>query len=295
MLRFKQFLSESTEFYSYGDSDYERSKKPVVRPSKLSIDPASKELSHDFAVFPETEEELKKIPDEEIVKRFEPYRERYRQHHPDWAKEFDDIEDRARRIPDLAPIKDSQMAKRVRQLVTFHKAFLDLPNSYDPTEFGRTRLITDPKVPPSDPKHFWFIPERPTDQPPVPHRWRHSHEYRTVEAPKYGRIAQKGADVAGKVSSLIDPISKAAESAAGKILPAAGAVASMYGLADTLFGKEASAPPTMMEPERQKQEEKDDLLSAAMNPGDKPVAKGAAVELKRAEFRRNQEKLMSTK
>lgn len=109
------------------------------------------------------------------------------------------------------------------------------------------------------------------------------------------KIAVKGADVLGRLTSVMDPLSAAGEFVAGKIAPVAGAVASMYGLADSLFAKDAKADSPMMEPERKEQEEKDDLVSAAMNPGNKPVVKGAAVELKRAEFRRNQEKAMAAK
>ena len=95
----------------------------------------------------------------------------------------------------------------------------------------------------------------------------------------------------GKVTDILDPMSTAVETGIGKVSRIGGMAAGMYGLADTIFGKEAGAPSPMMEPERKEQEEKDELLSAAMNPQDKPVASRAPVELKRSEFRRkNQSK-----
>lgn len=294
MQSFKKFLMESIEFPGEGEK-----RKPIVRPSPVSVDPAKRigELSNEFAAFPETVDELINIPAEELIRRFEPYRESYRKQSPNLARALDAMENNPNSYPE-------QMAIEIRDAIWRNQRQLNDPSfmrsamQLDPTEFGRTRslvpsggmsdkkishMMMDPKIP----ENFWYVRERPLEvQAPVPHRWRHSHEYRTVEAPKYGRIAQKGADVAGKVSSLIDPISKAAESAAGKILPAAGAVASMYGLADTLFGKEASASTVMTEPERQEQEERDERLAAAMNPQNNPVAGRAPVELKRSEWRR---------
>lgn len=96
----------------------------------------------------------------------------------------------------------------------------------------------------------------------------------------------KGMKAIGKVSDILDPMSTAVETGIGKISRIGGMAAGMYGLADTIFGKEAGAPSQMMEPERKEQEERDELLSAAMNPQDKPVASRAPVELKRSEFRR---------
>lgn len=304
MQRFKKFLMESIEFPGEGEK-----RKPIVRPSPVSVDPAQRagELSNEFAAFPEQMHELWDISDEELIKKFEPYVERYKQSDPYYAQRWIDIEtsdDPFKSGQQFGKTRNQMKADEIRWIIDREVNKLQRPNfslTHDPTSWGSkkfwgllpARSSTDKEVKfyrevrNTVPETFWQIPTRPTEgQSPVPHRWRHSHEYRTVEAPKYGRLMQKGAEVAGKVSSLIDPISKAAESAAGKILPAAGAVASMYGLADTLFGKEASAPPTMMEPERQEQEEQDELLAAAMNPQNNPVAGRAPVELKRSEWRR---------
>lgn len=312
MQRFKKFLIESVEFPGEGEK-----RKPIVRPSPVTIDPAQRagELSHDFAAFPEAGDELMKVPDEELIKRFEPYRESYRKKYPSLGRSLDAIESGHPLMSgeSWGSSKTKEMAREIRDAIMMNQRELDDPSfmrsamQLDPTEFGKvrslvpsggmqdkkiSRMMMDPKIP----ENFWYVRERPLEvQAPVPHRWRHSHEYRTVEAPKYGRIAQKGADVAGKVSSLIDPISKAAESAAGKILPAAGAVASMYGLADTLFGKEAIAPPTMMDPERQEQEERDELLASAMNPQNNPVSRNAPIELRRAEQRRKTKEYFENK
>ena len=301
MLRFKSFLSESIEFSGEGD----KPRKPIVRPSPVTIDPAKRigELSNEFAAFPETGIDLVAIPDEELIRRFEPYRQSYRQRYPSLSRTLDSIES-GHPLTDAGPFgpsKNEQMAREIRDAIKMSQRELDDPSymrsamQLDPTEYGRVRslygtapdkkiarMMMDPEIP----ENFWYVPERPMDPQPMPHRWRHTREYRTIEAPKYGRVMQKGADVAGKIGSLIDPLSTAIEKGAGKILPAAGAVASMYGLADTIFGKEASAPPTMMEPERQEQEERDELLAAAMNPSNSPVPQRAPVELKRSEWRR---------
>lgn len=51
-----------------------------------------------------------------------------------------------------------------------------------------------------------------------------------------------GAEVASKALDVLSPVEAAATGVAGRLSPAIGSVATMWGLADTVFGKEAQAP-----------------------------------------------------
>lgn len=298
MHSFKSFLAEAVEIPGEGGR-----KKSIVRPSKTSIDPAAKisDLTYEFAAFP-SDEDIYKVSDEEIIKRFEPYRERLKTVDPDWAKQLDAIESGHPLMSGEAwgSNKTKELSKEIRGIITLERDRLEYPrlpikNSSQygsmsflglPAKFKSSKeldeLIDQPKT-----ISMLYARTNPLDPRPVPFEYRKTHEYRSMTSDKYKKIAQRGADVAGKIGGLLDPISTAAEVAASKILPAAGMVASMYGLADTLFGKEATAQNLMMEPERKEQEKRDELLSSAMNPQNYPVSDKAPVELKRYEWRKN--------
>jgi hypothetical protein len=306
MLRFKQFilLENADTTFDWDEGNNFGKRKKVVRPSKITIDPAAKELSHEFAAFMETDEELAKLSDEELIKRFEPHRASLSKTHPHTAKilDFIDAEHPLVSGEDWGSTKNKEMAREIRDLIYGEKKNLEDPGNIhsglrnDPTEYGRLRSIysknpnkmielmqNDHSIPVS----FWHVPERPTDPRPMPHKWRRTHEYQISNPQKYDKLIQRSVDVVGKVGTVMDPVSTAIETAAAKISPTLGSVASMYGLADAIFGKEANSPTTMMEPEKQEQEEKDELLSAAMNPSNNPVPQIAPAELKRSEWRRN--------
>jgi hypothetical protein len=286
MKSFKQFLAEEAK-------------------KKLSKDPAFKilDLSTEFAEFPEG------MSDDEMAERFwrtvearkdtpeyEPYVRAKERHalHADLEKWDPELK---------AKIEKDYALDQIRKERNVLKNPLQAAENDRVIDFMKKRteeLFADPSA-----KRIPFMAGIPQEYIPTAKKYMKNLDILTSPG-KYTKSqvlpdrkkatqmvsfgANKAVSGVGKAASALDPVSTAAESGISKVAgKVAGSVAGMWGLADTLFGQEAGrGSETPSGPAAQKQQTRDEILSAAMNPQDKPLPSSRFVptELKREEFRR---------